>query len=174
MNFFLGFDQRLFYYLNGGDLPFFNYLNFFLSFLGEGIVLFLIFVGWYLVSRKKIALLGIGSLAASGIITHILKMVFSRPRPLAILAQVHTFGYSFKYGSFPSGHTATAFAAATILSFSYRKFAPLFYLFAFAIAYSRIYLGLHWPSDLVGGAVIGYSVSKLFLKLELRINNNKL
>ena len=169
MNFFLSLDERLFCYLNGWGSPFFDYLNFFISFLGEGIALLIVFIGWYLLCRKRVVLWGIGSLAVSGIISRILKEVFARPRPLAILTTVHTFGYSFKSCSFPSGHATTIFAAATILSFSYKRFAPLFYLFAFAVAYSRIYLGLHWPSDLIVGGAIGYSVSKLFLKIESRI-----
>ncbi len=141
-----------------------DYCNFFLSFLGEGVVIVLIFIGWYIFSKKKIALLGIGSLATSGIIIQILKRVFGRPRPLAILASVHTFGNSFRCSSFPSGHAATVFAAATILSFSYKKFAPLFYLLAFGVGYSRVYLGLHFLSDVIIGGIIGYVISKLFLK----------
>lgn len=163
MDFFLGLDKRLFCYLNGWGPPFSDYLNFFITFFGEGIVALVIFIGWYVLCRKRVVLLGIGSLAVSGIICRILKEVFARPRPLAILTSVHTFGYSFKCSSFPSGHATTIFAAATILSFSYKRLAPLFYLFAFTVAYSRIYLGLHWPSDLIAGGAIGYSVSKLFL-----------
>ncbi len=174
MNSFLNLDQRLFSYLNGWHPPFMDYCNFFLSFLGEGVVIVLIFIGWYIFSKKKIALLGIASLATSGIIIQILKRVFGRPRPLAILASVHTFGNSFRCSSFPSGHAATVFAAAAILSFSYKKFAPLFYFLAFGIAYSRVYLGLHWLSDVIIGGMIGYVISKLFLKyLQPRMNTDK-
>ncbi|MCK4244480.1 MAG: phosphatase PAP2 family protein [Candidatus Omnitrophica bacterium] len=169
MNFFLSLDKRLFCHLNGWAPPFFDYLNFFITFFGEGIVALIIFIGWYILRRRRVALLGIGSLAVSGIISRILKIVFARPRPLAILTSVHTFGYLFRYSSFPSGHATTIFAAVTILSFSYKRFAPLFYSFAIAVAYSRIYLGLHWPSDLIAGGAIGYSVSKLFLKMQPRI-----
>ncbi len=174
MELFLNLDRHFFRYLNGWHTPFMDYTNFFLSFIGEGAVTVFIFIIWYIFSRKKIALLGIGSMAASGIITQILKKIFARPRPLAVLTSVHTFGNAFKCSSFPSGHATTIFAAATILAFSYKKFAPFFYLLAFAVSYSRVYLGMHWPSDVIAGGIIGYATSKLFLKyFNPRINANE-
>jgi undecaprenyl-diphosphatase len=60
--------------------------------------------------------------------------------------------------SFPSGHTSTSFACATVLSFFVPRAAPAFYLLALAIGFSRIYVGVHWPLDVVGGAVLGVAV----------------
>jgi undecaprenyl-diphosphatase len=60
--------------------------------------------------------------------------------------------------SFPSGHTATSFACATVLSFFVPRAAPAFYLLALAIGFSRIYVGVHWPLDVLGGAVLGVAV----------------
>jgi undecaprenyl-diphosphatase len=60
--------------------------------------------------------------------------------------------------SFPSGHTSTSFACATVLSFFVPRAAPAFYLLALAIGFSRIYVGVHWPLDVVGGAVLGIAV----------------
>jgi undecaprenyl-diphosphatase len=65
--------------------------------------------------------------------------------------------------SFPSGHTATACAGATVLSFLYPRGAPLFVVLAAAIAYSRLYVGVHFPLDVVGGAVIGVVTALLLL-----------
>jgi membrane-associated phospholipid phosphatase len=65
--------------------------------------------------------------------------------------------------SFPSGHTATAFAGATALSALAPRAAPAFYLLAAAIAYSRLYVGVHFPLDVVGGAVIGMATALLLL-----------
>jgi len=62
--------------------------------------------------------------------------------------------------SFPSGHTATSFACATVLSFFVPRAAPAFYLLALAIGYSRIYVGVHWPLDVLGGAVLGVAVGQ--------------
>jgi undecaprenyl-diphosphatase len=61
--------------------------------------------------------------------------------------------------SFPSGHAATSFAAATVLSFARPRWAPAFFLLALAIGFSRVYVGVHYPLDIAGGAVLGMSVA---------------
>jgi undecaprenyl-diphosphatase len=60
--------------------------------------------------------------------------------------------------SFPSGHTATSFACATVLSYFVPRAAPAFYLLALGIGFSRIYVGVHWPLDVQGGSVIGLAI----------------
>jgi undecaprenyl-diphosphatase len=70
--------------------------------------------------------------------------------------------------SFPSGHTATSFACATVLSAFVPRAAPAFYVLALAIGYSRIYVGVHWPLDVVGGAVLGIATALLLLAVTRR------
>lgn len=65
--------------------------------------------------------------------------------------------------SFPSGHTATSFAAATVLSSFRPRWAPLFYALAAAVGYSRLYVGVHWPLDVLGGAAVGVATALLLL-----------
>lgn len=81
--------------------------------------------------------------------------------------------------SFPSGHTATAFATATTLSLMYPEWyliAPV-YLWAAGVGYSRMYLGVHYPSDVLAGAIIGSGLSILSYKgqqwLKKRKSNKK-
>jgi undecaprenyl-diphosphatase len=66
-------------------------------------------------------------------------------------------------GSFPSGHAASSFACATVLAASVPKAAPALYLLALAIGFSRIYVGVHWPLDVVGGAVLGVAIGAALL-----------
>jgi undecaprenyl-diphosphatase len=61
-------------------------------------------------------------------------------------------------GSFPSGHTSSSFACATVLTAAVPKAGPALYLLALAIGFSRIYDGVHWPLDVVGGAIIGVAI----------------
>ena len=65
--------------------------------------------------------------------------------------------------SFPSGHTTSAFAGATALSFFFPRWTAGFVLLAAAIAYSRLYVGVHFPLDVAGGIVIGVATSLLRL-----------
>jgi undecaprenyl-diphosphatase len=63
--------------------------------------------------------------------------------------------------SFPSGHATTSFAcAATLAPFVDRRAVPVLYVLAAAIAYSRVYVGVHYPLDVLGGAALGLLVAK--------------
>jgi undecaprenyl-diphosphatase len=68
-----------------------------------------------------------------------------------------------KSHSFPSGHTTTAFAGATALSYFFPRWTPAFVVLAAAIAYSRLYVGVHFPLDVLGGIVIGVATALLLL-----------
>jgi undecaprenyl-diphosphatase len=76
--------------------------------------------------------------------------------------------------SFPSGHAATAFAGATVLSALLPRAAPAFYLLALAIAYSRLYVGVHFPLDIIGGAAIGIATALLLLAVARRRSTRSL
>jgi undecaprenyl-diphosphatase len=72
--------------------------------------------------------------------------------------------------SFPSGHAATSFACATVLAVLAPRAAPFLYVLAFAIAYSRLYVGVHWPLDVVAGALIGVVTALLLLAAARRLS----
>ena len=96
--------------------------------------------------------------------TGIVKIAVDRPRPFEALEGVKVkHQWSATGRSFPSGHSSLAFSIATIVSLQYGKAAvsvPMF-LWASLTAYGRVYLGVHYPTDVLAGAVLGAGVSLL-------------
>ncbi len=100
--------------------------------------------------------------AGSLLTTLLLKEIVGRPRPFETLADVRVkHRWSAGGFSFPSGHTAGAFSIATILSLRYPRPSVLVPVLTWAlmVGYSRIYLGVHYPSDVAGGALVGTVVA---------------
>jgi len=88
-----------------------------------------------------------------------LKAAFERERPPLRYTEPAPLVGVPDSGSFPSGHAATSFAGAAILSFAFPRLAPIMLVLAAAVAFSRIYVGVHYPLDIVGGAVLGVAVA---------------
>jgi len=90
------------------------------------------------------------------------KPIIARPRPFIADTRARVVGYHPETYSFPSGHTATSFAAATVLAFALsRRRAALTWALAAAIAISRIYIGVHYPLDVAAGVVAGIALGVL-------------
>lgn len=89
-----------------------------------------------------------------------LKDLFHAPRPPAVLAAdtFHVIGPAYGSRSFPSGHTATAFAFAGVVSLILARPAvtAMLILAAAAVGLSRVVVGVHWPVDVLGGAAVGW------------------
>ncbi len=86
------------------------------------------------------------------------KALVPRHRPFE-----HQIGPSERTHSFPSGHAATSFAAATVLSAYVPRGRVAFYTLATLIAVSRLYNGVHYPTDVIAGAVLGAAIALLLL-----------
>jgi undecaprenyl-diphosphatase len=85
----------------------------------------------------------------------IVKHWFERPRPCSELENVHLLVGCGKGASFPSSHAVNNFAGAFVLAFFFSRFRWWFFGFAFVIAFSRVYVGVHYPFDVIGGGIIG-------------------
>ena len=107
-------------------------------------------------------------------ITTALKRTINRDRPFETYPDIDQAASSLGK-SFPSGHTSLAFATATSLSLAYPKWyviAPTF-LWAGTVGYSRMHLGVHYPSDVLAGAIIGSGSAYLSYKVNKWINKKK-
>lgn len=103
---------------------------------------------------------GLGSWA---IVELFLKKLIARPRPTVEMGAIIVGnGNGF---SFPSGHATIAFAMAAVLSHKEPRLRWVWYLLALAIGLSRIYLGKHYPTDVAGGAIIGWLVGFAVIKI---------
>lgn len=116
---------------------------------------------------RVLALLMIPAIAVSDYVNgHWVKEYFDRMRPWQALPDVRVLVGRARSGSFPSSHAVNIFTAATLVTWIYGRMLciPCF-LFAGMVAYSRVYVGMHYPLDAIGGAVLGVSLGTLFYGL---------
>jgi len=102
-------------------------------------------------------LLTASSVWTADLLARAIKAGVERPRPSLTVPQADPLIGASGW-SFPSGHAATAFAGAVSLAYLWRRGMPLFFLLAAAIAFSRVYVGVHYPGDVVAGAALGTAV----------------
>ena len=91
----------------------------------------------------------------------VLKPGFARSRPFEELMDIRVVGLQPVTYSFPSGHACSAFAGAWVLTLMWQRVAWLLWTLAALIAFSRIYIGVHYPLDVAGGALTGMGVGAL-------------
>lgn len=108
-------------------------------------------------------------LLARFVVVSLIRWVLPRSRPF-IIDNVNLL-FEHSGSAFPSGHAAFFFAVSTIVYFYNKKIGALFYLSSILIVLARVFSGVHWPSDILAGAVVGllvgysvYKISKKFLK----------
>jgi undecaprenyl-diphosphatase len=138
-----------------------------LTYLGSHFaVIFFIILSWILTRQRNV----LGRLALlygiqSGVV-YGLKFLIQRERPLLFLdvsSKISKGLGEILDPSFPSAHAVFAFMMATILAHRFPRYRVFFFVFAGIIGWTRIYLGLHYPSDVITGALMGYGITKLFL-----------
>lgn len=161
METFQHLDTSLFFLANGAHHPVLDALMLFVTDIKRtGLLLLVVWIGLMWKGGTKgrtVAVLLIPLiLITDQLSSHVLKDIFDRVRPCEALQGVRAIDGCRHSLSFPSSHAVNTFAAATLFSLFYRRWVPwVAFGLAGLVSYSRIYLGLHYPSDVLGGAVIG-------------------
>ncbi len=157
----LPWDITWFYRINQGHQnPFFDRVMPYITefdhwrfwFLGAWLI-------WFVLGGKKTRITLVLLVLLVGLLDYsnsfFFKHLFARSRPCNALPDVRIFWPCPRSFSFPSNHAANVFGGVFFLSFIYRRYAPGLIVIALLVGYSRVYVGEHFPLDVVAGAVLG-------------------
>ena len=176
-DFFYSIDLFIFYFINNSlSNPLFDKIFVYLTEVTNWYLVYVIF--WMILFFKGGRIGKIAALFAILLITFSdqlnsfwLKDIFERIRPCRVLPHVNILaGCTSSYSS-PSSHAVNNFAIAVFFYKIYPKLKWVLLSAAFFVSFSRIYVGVHYPSDILFGAMIGYILGYSFAKITMIINN---
>lgn len=164
-SFLASLDSILFRWINeGGQNSFFDGFMPFMTDL-KNFTYVLIALGiWILWKERKAGLaflvfIGLTLAITDQFSSHFLKEWIGRVRPCHVMENVHLLTDCNTSYSFPSSHAVNIFAAAFFLAQPFRRLTPVLFVIAAIVGYSRIYMGIHYPFDVIGGAGIGLLIA---------------
>ena len=179
MNYVMALDVKLLYFFNSfaGKADFFDSTIVFLASYSQLLVIagFLFFLYFSAYSRREklyiFWAIFVSIVAARFIITEIIRFFYYRPRPFLAYELSQLISKNVNTGSFPSGHSTFFFAMATAIYFYNKKWGIGFFIAAILMNVSRVITGVHYPSDILGGAAIGILTGFVVYKLWQRYLN---
>ncbi len=169
----MNIDLYIFHLINGlaGRWAWLDYFGMFFAAYFEYILWLILFILLAINFRKywKMFLEAIiAAVFTRFVLVEIIRWLWFRPRPFVALNFAPLISYSAKEASFPSGHASFYFALSTIVYYYNKKVGIIFYIGSLLIVLARVFVGIHWPSDILAGAVlgilIGWILNKLFRK----------
>jgi membrane-associated phospholipid phosphatase len=153
------FDDSIFLGMNGLHSPFTDPIWLALTTLGDGLLLGVI-LGAFLLVNPRVTVLGLLLMILSSAVVHFVKAVYPHLRPAEVFQTAHVVGPLLRYGSFPSGHAAASISAGLAIAHycSSRAIGALVLTIAVLIGLSRIFVGAHFPADVLGGMICAVGV----------------
>jgi undecaprenyl-diphosphatase len=158
-------DTHLFHLVNQtGQNSFFDWFMPFMTDL-KNFTYILVLLGGYILWRERkaglvfLVFVGLTLAITDPFSSRFLKEWVGRIRPCQVLEEVRLLTDCNTSYSFPSSHAVNIFAAAYFLSQPFRRLAPLFFGIAAIVGCSRVYIGIHYPLDVIGGAAIGLLIA---------------
>lgn len=164
MNAIQSFDTALFHIVNTGTanpvfdvlMPFMSNKPYFMGFIAA--VAIMAFISDWKKAVRVMIFFGI-TVAVADAAENSIKHLVARVRPCNALEGVRLIAWCSKSFSFPSGHATNIFASMVFLTARYKKFWPVFMTMAVSVAFSRVYLGVHYPLDVTAGAFLGTTIA---------------
>lgn len=178
MHFIQNIDINILYFIqNNIQNKFLNPIMIFLTSLGNLGFIWIAISILLIISKKyrKIGLLTLAVLIVNTLLGEgLLKYIIERSRPFATYESLHIMIPKPSSYSMPSGHTSASFAAAFMLAYYFKNIRVYIYSLASLIAFSRLYLLVHYPSDVLTGALLGYLSFLIVIKSYELIQKSKI